>query len=216
MKRTARLLDSIGDNQQVLAAGRGVAFRSEVIRVESKMTRLTKCSLVATCLIACLSTGYSQEVASFYSTTANDFVATVSNSEWEENAEGSYFVKMCPGYAGYELIYSADDDRSWIDVKYGETRSTLYSPTMEAAEGAFPGKDNDVVEWRGFVSPEGFHPYAIIYRLRASDPEDTERTFTRLIVVSTDEGKSTVLGSYAGDSANDRARARADAYASGE
>lgn len=180
------------------------------------MQAVMKFCLPLVCVMLALPGGLAQEVTSFYSTTANKFVATVQDSEWDPNAEGSYFIKVCPGYGGYELIYSADDGRSWIDVKYGETRSTLFSPTMEAAGGAFPAKDNDVVEWRGFISPDGFHPYAIIYRLRASGPGDGERTFTRLIVVTTDEGRSKVLGSHGGESALELARDQADRYAAGE
>ncbi len=167
-------------------------------------------------LLTLLPNAFSQECTSFYSTTADKFVATISSSKWDPDAESSYFVDLCPGYGGYELLHSADDGRSWIDVKYGDKRSALFTPTMEAAEGNFPAKDNEVVEWRGFMTPDGFYPYAIIYRLRASDPNDDSRTFTRLLVVSLDEADSKVLGSFGGETANDRARDLADSYASGD
>lgn len=172
--------------------------------------------LIAAITLGIAITCPAQEVTSFYSRTSDDSVATISSSKWDPDAESSYFVDLCPGYGGYELLHSADDARSWIDVKFGDKRSALFTPTMEAAGGNFPAKDNDTVEWRGFMTPEGFYPYAIIYRIRVSDPNNDSRTFTRLLAVSLDEADSKILGAFDGEGANDEARDAADAYASGD
>lgn len=152
------------------------------------------------------------EVKSFYSTTASKFVALVESSEFEKEPEIDHFREICPGYGGYELISEGGDARSWLNVRFGNTTSDLWGDTMQAARGMFPYKANEVVEWRGVVEGNEFKPYAIVYRVNASnpDPDKGEETFSTLVVIALKQGKSVVLGSAFGGDENEKARKIAD------
>ncbi|MGF1656278.1 MAG: hypothetical protein ACFCU3_04780 [Verrucomicrobiales bacterium] len=157
------------------------------------------------------SAAWAQEPTSFYSTTAQKFIATLQSSAFEENPDIDYFHAVCPGYGGYELIFEGGDARSWLNVKYGSTISDLRRVTMDAAEGTFPQKANDVVEWRGIVRDETFVPYAIIYRVEAGKPEsETDETFTKLLVIELNKGNANLLGTLSGENEGEQARALAD------
>lgn len=159
-----------------------------------------------------VSAAWAQTPGSFYSTTADKFVATVESSEFEDDPVIDHFRAICPGYGGYELLFEGGDARSWINIKYGDVTSDLRQVTMDAAAGMFPGKANDIVEWRGIVRDKSFIPYAIIYRIEAGKPASDE-TFTKLLVIALDQGKAKLLGAFQGEKAGQKARALADAQA---
>ena len=112
---------------------------------------------------------------------------------------------MFPGFGGYQLEFLGGDERSWINIKFGEQTVDLYSATMEAAAGTFPHKANDVVEWRGVEKSSRFTPYVIIYRIEAGNDE-TRKTHSRLIVIKLDRERSAVIGHTEG--ANEDAEAK--------
>jgi len=80
---------------------------------------------------------------------------------------------------------------------------------MQAADGTFPHKANDVVEWRGVEKNGRFTPYAIIYRIEAGNDE-TRKTHTRLIVIKLDRERSAVIGHPEGANGDARAKQIAD------
>ncbi|MBK1834712.1 hypothetical protein [Roseibacillus ishigakijimensis] len=163
-------------------------------------------------LISWLAAGslWAQKATSFYSTTEVKSVAVLSSSRWEKEPEIDHFVHLCPGYGGYELLHRSGDSRSWLDVRFGGVTSELADETMQQAQGAFPFKENDVVEWRGYVTDDMFTPYAIIYRLTVQDLEDPGKNHSRLVVIALNEGKARLMGVFSGARASEQARARAD------
>ncbi len=120
------------------------------------------------------------------------------------------FTQTCPGLGGYQLVLSAGDDRSWISVKYGNTVVDLYGATMSHAGGQFPAKANDVVEWRGVHTAKGFRPYAVIYRINSTSPENNKR-ISRLLVIKLDGANSKIIGHTQGATEDADAKALADA-----
>ena len=150
-----------------------------------------------------------EEGKSFYSTTAEKFVAEVKIADGEPE---DYYKAVCPGYGGYELIYQAGDARSWLDVRRGKVTSDLWAATMEAGRGFFVAKANDVVEWRGVMKEGVFKPYAIIYRVTAQNPEKVEEFFSSLVVVALKEGESEVIGTAHGKGEDAKAKALADQW----
>jgi hypothetical protein len=155
-----------------------------------------------------------QEPTSFYSTTQPKFCAVLSSSELEEEPEIDHFEHLCPGYGEYEILHRSGDSRSWLDVRHQKTvTSDLYSETMKEAQGFFPAKQNDVVEWRGILQGNIFTPFALIYRIQVGDPEDSTQSVSRLLVIELAQGQSKVLGSITGKDADARAKALADTVA---
>ncbi len=152
-------------------------------------------------------------VQSFYSTTAAEFSALVESSEFEKEPEIDHFCYIAPGYGGYEVLYEGGDARSWINVRHKGVESDLYVETMRHARGMFPAKANDVVEWRGRVKDGNFSPYAIIYRIVATDPEDEKKDLSTLLVIGLSDGKAVFLGAAHGADEDARAKAIADAWA---
>lgn len=128
----------------------------------------------------------------------------------EHEGEGRYgFEALCPGLGGYKLEHLSDDERSWINPRFGKQTVDLYSATMHVGGGTFPHKANDVVEWRGTEKNGRFTPYAIIYRLAAGNDE-TRKIHTRLIVIKLDGERSTVIGHAEGANEDAEAKQMAD------
>ena len=144
----------------------------------------------------------SERIVLKYSSTAR--AKSISFQETGEKGD-SGFEGLFPGFGGYQLEFLGGDERSWINIKFGKQRVDLYSATMKAADGTFPHKANDVVEWRGLEKNGRFTPYAIIYRIEAGNDE-TRKTHTRLIVIKLDHERSAVTGHAEG--ANEDAEAK--------
>jgi hypothetical protein len=143
-----------------------------------------------------------ERIVSKYSSTAR----AKSISFQEGGIEGDpVFRGLFPGFGGYQLEFLGGDERSWINIKFGKQTVNLYSATMEAGNGTFPHKANDVVEWRGVEKNGRFTPYAIIYRIKAGNDE-TRKTHTRLVVIKLDRERSAVIGHAEG--ANEDAEAK--------
>jgi len=144
----------------------------------------------------------SERIVSKYSSTAR--AKSISFQETGEEGDPG-FHGLFPGYGGYKLEFLGGDERSWINIKFGKQTANLYSATMEAADGTFPRKANDMVEWRGVEKNGRFTPYAIIYRIEAGNDE-TRKTHTRLVVIKLVRERSTVIGHAEG--ANEDADAK--------
>ncbi len=154
-----------------------------------------------------------EKIVSFYSSTNAKHVASISNSEREKDPEIDYFIDLCPGYGGYELVHSGSDLRSVVNIKFGDKISKLFGDTMNQAPGQFAHKANDVVEWRGTLKGSHFVPHAIIYRFSGStEPDDNGKQLekTNLIVVALNKGDAKVLGSLSGKDEGEKARQLAD------
>src|SRR3954447_15053114 len=127
----------------------------------------------------------------------------------ESNLPEGGFEAVFAGFGGYKLVHLAGDERSWINIRFGKNTVDLYSATMRAADGTFPQKANDVVEWRGTEENGRFVPYAIIYRIEAGN-EETRKSHTRLVVIKLDRERSAVIGHAEGANEEKEARAMAD------
>lgn len=141
---------------------------------------------------------------------ASEYTSTARKKALKfETAEGG-FTQLSPGLGGYQLILAAGDDRSWINIKHGGGEVDLYGDSMSHASGHFPNKANDVVEWRGYNTSKGFQPYAIIYRINSTDPENN-KTISRLLVIKLDGANSNIIGHTQGANEDAQAKAMADA-----
>jgi hypothetical protein len=147
-----------------------------------------------------------ERVVSKYTSTAR--AKAISFKDYSKIPEGG-FEAVFAGLGGYKLVHLAGDERSWIDIRFGNTTSDLYSATMEAAGGTFPQKANDVVEWRGMEENGRFIPYAIIYRIAAGNDE-TRKIHTRLVVIKLNKGHSAVIGHAEGANEEKESREIAD------
>ena len=161
---------------------------------------------VVTGLLVTAGTSPSERIVSKYSSTAR-----AKSISWQETgAEGDPgFQGVFSGFGGYKLEFLGGDERSWINIKFGNQTVDLYSATMNAAAGTFPHKANDVVEWRGIEKNGAFRPYAIIYRIEAGNDE-TRKTHTRLIVIKLDRERSAVIGYAEGSNEDAEAKQIAD------
>jgi hypothetical protein len=151
-----------------------------------------------------------ERIKSFYSSTDPKFIATIESSEFEAEPEIDHFTAICPGYGGYELIFEGGDARSWINVRRGGQTSDLMGEILSKSRGMFPNVANQVVEWRGVVKDGEFRPYAIIFRMLATDPEDDKTEHTTLVVVALKEGRSEVIGTAHGAGEDAKAKQIAD------
>jgi hypothetical protein len=147
-----------------------------------------------------------ERVVSKYTSTAR--AKAISFKDHGDIPEGG-FEGLFAGLGGYKLLHLSGDERSWINVRYGKTTVDLYAATMKEGPGAFPHKENDVVEWRGVEKQGRFTPYAIIYRLAGYD-EERRLHKTRLIVIKLDKDRSQVIGHAEGAKDDDEAKQIAD------
>lgn len=156
--------------------------------------------------MATLAAAEKEKVISKYTSTARKSSISFKEDTGEATAG---FKGVFRGLGGYQLIHLSGDERSWINVRYGGKTADLYSETMAAGPGAFPHKENDVVEWRGIEKRGRFEPYAIIYRLAGYD-EERRLHKTRLIVIKLEKEKSTVIGHAEGAGEDAKAKEIAD------
>lgn len=157
-----------------------------------------------------------REKTSFYSSTEKKVVAVLSSSDLEKEPEIDHFKHLCPGYGGYELFHRSGDARSWIDVRFNGKTSDLRNPTMKAGRGGFVWKENDIVEWRGLLEGDVFTPYAIIYRVTASNMEDPEKfgeNISTLVVIALNQGDAKIIGTAHGKNEDAEAKKLADSVA---
>jgi hypothetical protein len=147
-----------------------------------------------------------ERIDSRYTSTAR---AKALSFKDESNIPEGGFEALFAGLGGYKLVHVAGDERSWINIRFGQTTVDLYSATMAAGGGTFPQKANDIVEWRGVEKNGRFVPHAIIYRLSAGNDE-TRKTHTRLVVIKLDKEHSAVIGHTEGPNEEKDARAMAD------
>jgi hypothetical protein len=145
-------------------------------------------------------------VTSKYTSTAR--AKSISFKDHSSIPEGG-FEAVFNGLGGYKLLHLSGDERSWINIQFGNNTTDLYSATMEAGGGTFPHKANDVVEWRGVEEKGRFVPYAIIYRIAAGNDE-TRKIHTRLVVIKLDKERSAVIGHAQGPNEEKEARELAD------
>ena len=148
-----------------------------------------------------------------YTSTASENCRKIGRSKGGEDDGGSS-REECRGFGGYTVLVVGDDDRSWIEVKYGDTISDLYEGMMEAAPGNFPNKANDTVEWRGVRRDGAFQPYARISRRSGTTAAGKSRT--RLLVVKLNRGRASVIGFAEGAGEDARAKRLADTCRPGE
>ena len=158
----------------------------------------------------CLAPAQAQEerIVSKYTSTARAKSLSYHESD-AEDSEG--FRALFPGFGGYQLEHLGGDLRSWINVRFGGKTIDLYAETMERGGGSFPHKANDVVEWRGVEKQGRFTPFALIYRIAASN-EETQRTKTRLLVIKLDREGTAIVGHAEGRNEDADAKAIADRH----
>lgn len=113
----------------------------------------------------------------------------------------------CPAPPGHRLFIVADDARSWIDLEaMGHDWSSEDAIIRDHPVGHFPNvAGSEVAEWR--LDGTGA-PHALIFRVKAQDPEAPDRSLSQLYVVRIGPGAPCLLGRVSG---NDAARALADA-----
>jgi len=171
---------------------------------------INKLAIVAIALVltglASQSSAAEERVVSKYTSTAR--AKSITFKEYTGAGPGG-FEGLFPGLGGYQLLHLSGDERSWINVRYGKNTADLYATTMKEGTGAFPHKENDVVEWRGVEKDGRFTPYAIIYRLAGYD-EERRLHKTRLIVIKLDKEKSAVIGHAEGAKEDAEAKQIAD------
>lgn len=172
--------------------------------------RSSACFLFVGMMAAAIASGADsgEKIVSKYTSTARKHTISYQVHKGE-GGEADGFEGVFPGLGGYQLVHLSGDERSWINIRYGQTTQDLYLATMEAAGGTFPNKDNDVVEWRGVERDGKFVPFAIIYRVRAGNDE-TRRTHSRLIVIKLDQKQSRVIGHAEGKNEDAEAKQIAD------
>jgi hypothetical protein len=106
---------------------------------------------------------------------------------------------VCPGLAGYQILFQVGDDRSWIDLNYNGQTVPLATETFEQCQGQRPSKANAVVQWRGFRNGNQFKPYGLIFRMKSENPNRSQKPFETLVVVKLDGLNSKVVGHAAGN-----------------
>jgi hypothetical protein len=156
--------------------------------------------------LACQNATAGEQIVSKYTSTARE--NSISFKDHSAVPEGG-FEALFAGHGGYQLLHLSGDERSWINIRYGKKTVDLYAATMKKGPGAFPHKENDVVEWRGVEKDSRFTPYAIIYRLAGYD-EERRLHKTRLIVIKLDKERSAVIGHAEGAKEDAEAKQIAD------
>lgn len=155
-------------------------------------------------------------VVSAFSSLNAKHALGLTDSAADKNAEIDYFSRICPGYAGMELIHEGGDLRSWLKVRKGKKVTALDGlPAILPKEFAweFPDVSGELVEWRGVLKGDVFQPHAIIFRVTGSDSTKGDKPVTRscLVVASlAEDGTAKLIGAAMGKDEDKKAAALAD------
>ena len=129
----------------------------------------------------------------------------------ENKEEGPYWLRRCPGHAGWELEWSDSDLRQGLDLIAPDGRNTDLRLSDLVAKGAFNSLGQKI-EWRGH-NPD--RPEVLIVRMAvANGVEPRLSDISRLAVVRLTETPCLVAVVEPGSRQNERAREIADGSAS--
>ncbi|MDB6005456.1 MAG: hypothetical protein JWR15_2443 [Prosthecobacter sp.] len=145
-----------------------------------------------------------------FTTTDPKKVKILEDSAREKDPEIDHFKHLCPGLAGYQVIHEGGDLRSWINLIYDGQKTDLMNDTLTACPGQFPGKANNVLQWRGLRQGGAFVPYATIYRMMSSADDAKQTRLETLVIIKLDKDKSRVVGHLAAKEGNEKAEMLAD------
>ncbi|MDX2081872.1 MAG: hypothetical protein SFU53_13895 [Terrimicrobiaceae bacterium] len=156
---------------------------------------------IAALLLLCVSVTFAD------SKPVDKFTSTAEKkSKLLEEGEDS-FKYRCEGVAGYSVIFEGAHGRSWINLVYDSEQTNLMDDILNACEGEFPSKANDVVQWRGTMQDGQFVPYACIFRM-VSRVEG--KPVENLVILQLAGAGSRVVGQVPGSKGNAAAEALAD------
>ena len=125
----------------------------------------------------------------------------------ENKEEGPYWLRRCPGHAGWQLDWSDSDLRQGLTLISPQGRETELNLSDLVAMGAF-NRLGKTVEWRG-ENPN--KPEALIVRMSvANGVEPRLPDISRLAVVRLTQTPCLVAVIEPGARQNDRAREVAD------
>jgi len=126
----------------------------------------------------------------------------------ENKEEGPYWLRRCPGHAGWQLDWSESDLRQGLSLISANGKETELSLSDLVAKGAF-NSIGKTIEWRG---KSGTAPEAMIVRLSvANGVEPRLPDISRLAVVRLTGTPCLVAVIEPGAGQNERARRIADA-----
>jgi len=125
----------------------------------------------------------------------------------EEKEEGPYWLRRCPGHAGWQLDWSESDLRQGLSLIAPSRKETELRLSDLVAKGAF-NSIAKTIEWRG---ANAANPEALIFRMNvASGAEPQRPDISRLGVVRL-AGKPCLVGIVEpGPGQNEKARNIAD------
>ncbi|GAA4712587.1 hypothetical protein GCM10023325_05260 [Sphingomonas lutea] len=126
----------------------------------------------------------------------------------ENKEEGPYWLRRCPGHAGWSLEWSESDLRQDLTLIAPSGAKSELGLTGAVANGAF-NSIQPTIEWRG---PDARTPAALIVRMNvAAGQEGGRPDISRLVVVRLTSSPCPVAVVPPGPGQNARARAIADA-----
>lgn len=125
----------------------------------------------------------------------------------ENKEEGPYWLRRCPGHAGWQLVWSDSDLRQGLDLISPGGRKTDLRLSDLVAKGAFNSLGQKI-EWRGddLAAPDAF----IVRMNVANGVEPRLPDISRLAVVRLTETPCLVAVVEPGPRQNERAREIAD------
>jgi hypothetical protein len=98
----------------------------------------------------------------------------------ENTEEGPYWLRRCPGHAGWSIEWSESDLRQDLTLIAPSGVKSELGLTGTIANGAF-NSIQPTIEWRG---PDALRPTALIVRMNvAAGPEGDRPDISRLVVV---------------------------------
>ena len=125
----------------------------------------------------------------------------------ENKEEGPYWLRRCPGHAGWQLDWSDSDLRQGLTLISPQGRETELSLSDLVAKGAFNSLGK-TIDWRG-ANPN--KPEALIVRMSVANGVELRLPdISRLAVVRLTQTPCLVAVIEPGAGQNDRAREVAD------
>jgi hypothetical protein len=174
-----------------------------------------KATLLFALVALCLAPQAQAKSTSEYTSLSN--CKMLINSEDDPEAPIDYFLSVCKGREGMDVVFAGGDSRSWIDLAPAGTKFDHvegWGLTMDQAQGQFPNIAGNKLEWRyndGKLT-------GLIVRTTGQDPDslNSRETLTVVRLDARDKTKGCVIGVVNAKKPNANLKARMIADSAGQ
>jgi hypothetical protein len=183
----------VNSNSEKLNVKQGVPMKTKMNPIQI----LSLITLLSASAIAAGNQKITERVVGVSTPVSEESCILLDADSLHKNPEIDFFDSECPGLGGYRIRFKGGDIRSAIDVSYNKSTLDGWNSTYES-HGQFPNVEGSGIEWRVVVKSNQNGdtksiPYALIYKVTGTDPDNMDKLLSHYVVKLAQE-KSCAFG----------------------